>query len=212
LALFDLKRVDTYLAAQNWIRTVSQTGQVALGGYRYGLGSAWAEQTVSVSFDTEQRQFVFTQVRPDTQQGRRLPELASRPSGCSRDRVEDLTGLLIALETLPAPTYVAFVNVLSRTCPGGGMRLSKTTGDHLASVGPADHDQMLTRRIIKAAQQLEIVRAAECHTVTQVAQFGRDANRRSQIGLGSSFGQHESNLIWLKHLLIEWPRIEPNQP
>lgn len=48
LDLFDLKRVDSFLATQTWLRTVSQTGQVALGGYRYGLGMAWAEQTVSV--------------------------------------------------------------------------------------------------------------------------------------------------------------------
>jgi Homeodomain-like domain len=102
LALFDLKRADTYLAAQNWIRMVSQTGQVALGGYRYGLGRAWAEQTVSVSFDTEQRQFVFTQVRPDTKQGRRLPELAPVRLDAQGLGVEDLTGLPTALENLPA--------------------------------------------------------------------------------------------------------------
>ena len=94
--------MSNYLAAQNWIRTVSQTGQVALGGYRYGLGKAWAEQTVSVSFDTEQRQFVFTQVRPDTQQGRRLPELAPVHLDAQGLGVEDLTGLPTALENLPA--------------------------------------------------------------------------------------------------------------
>jgi hypothetical protein len=101
-ALFDLKRVDTYLAAHRWIRTVSQTGQVALGGYRYGLGKAWAEQTVSVSFDTEQRQFVFTQVRPDTKQGHRLPELAPVRLDAQGLGIEDLTGLPTALENLPA--------------------------------------------------------------------------------------------------------------
>jgi hypothetical protein len=104
--LFDLKRVDTDLAVHNWIRTVSQTGQVALGGYRYELGRAWAEQTVSVSFDTEPRQLVFTQVRPDTKQGRRLPELAPARLDAQGIGVEDLTGLPIALETLPARQLV----------------------------------------------------------------------------------------------------------
>lgn len=102
LDLFDLQRVDSYLAAQNWIRTVSQTGQVALGGCRYGLGKAWAGQTVSVNFDAGQRQFVFTQVRPDTKQGHRLPELAPVRLDAQGLGVEDLTGLPMALEDLPA--------------------------------------------------------------------------------------------------------------
>ena len=76
LDLFDLKRVDRYLASQTWTRTASQVGQVSLDGYRYGLGKAWAGQTVSVRFHLERRQFVFTQVRPDTKRGRQLPKLA----------------------------------------------------------------------------------------------------------------------------------------
>lgn len=102
LDLFDLKRVDTYLVAQTWLRTVSQAGQVALGGYRYGLGRAWAEQIVSIRFEAEQRQFVFTQVRPDTQHGHRLPELAPVRLAAQGPSMEDLTGLPPALEDLPA--------------------------------------------------------------------------------------------------------------
>jgi hypothetical protein len=102
LELFDSKRVDTYLATLTWIRTVSQVGQVTLGGYRYGLGIAWAEQTVSVSFDAECRQFVFTQVRPKTKRGRCLPELASVHLDAKGLSIEELTGLPTALEDLPA--------------------------------------------------------------------------------------------------------------
>ena len=101
LDLFDLKRVDTYLAACTWTRTVSQVGQVSLGGYRYGLGKAWAEQTVTVSFDAVRRQFVFTQVRPDTNPGRRLPELAPVYLDAKGLSVQDLTGLPAALDDLP---------------------------------------------------------------------------------------------------------------
>ena len=99
--MFDLKRVDTYLAACTWTRTVSQVGQVSLGGYRYGLGKAWAEQTVTVSFDAVRRQFVFTQVRPDTNPGRRLPELAPVYLDAKGLSVQDLTGLPAALDDLP---------------------------------------------------------------------------------------------------------------
>jgi hypothetical protein len=56
LDLFASKQVDSYLAGQTWIRTASQVGQVSLGSYRYGLGKAWAGQTVSVRFDPESRQ------------------------------------------------------------------------------------------------------------------------------------------------------------
>ena len=102
LDLFDLKRADTYLETLTWIRTVSQVGQVTLGGYRYGLGIAWAGQTVSVGFDAERRQFVFTQVRPKTKRDGRLPEWAPVRLDAQGLSVEDLTGLPAALEDLPA--------------------------------------------------------------------------------------------------------------
>jgi hypothetical protein len=102
LDLFDLKRVEAYLVTQTWLRTVSQVGQVALGGYRYGLGRAWAEQTVSVCFDAGQRHFVFTQVRPDSRPGHRLPELAPVCLKAQGLSLEDLMGLPTALEDLPA--------------------------------------------------------------------------------------------------------------
>jgi hypothetical protein len=101
LDLFDLKRVDDYLATLTWTRTVSKVGQVSLGSHRYGLGTPWAGQTVSVSFDAKRRQFVFTQVRPETKRGRRLPELPPVSLDAQGLSVEDLTGLPAALGDLP---------------------------------------------------------------------------------------------------------------
>jgi hypothetical protein len=58
-ALFDLRRVDAYLAQQVWTRTVSETGTVSLAGQRYTLGRALAGQTVSVTFQPHNRTFLF---------------------------------------------------------------------------------------------------------------------------------------------------------
>jgi transposase InsO family protein len=90
---FALARVDTYLATQTWIRIVSQVGQITLGSQRYGLGVAWAGQTVSIHFEVRQRPFVFTQVKPATKRGREVQELT----------VETLTGrpALVQEETTP---------------------------------------------------------------------------------------------------------------
>jgi hypothetical protein len=101
-ALFDLTRVEAYLAHQTWLRIVSQVGQVSLGGYRYGLGVAWAGQTVTIHFEAEAHQFVFTLVRPEHQ--RRLPQLDLAPiqlppQGLS---MEALSGLPLALSELPS--------------------------------------------------------------------------------------------------------------
>jgi len=101
LDLFDLKRVDKYLAERSWIRTVSEGGQVSLGSHPYGLGKAWAGQTVSISFDPEQRQFVFTQVKPKSKRGQRLPDLPPVRRDAKGLSVEEITGLPVALEDLP---------------------------------------------------------------------------------------------------------------
>lgn len=60
LTLFDLKRVDTYLAQFTWVRTVNSHGQLSLGSQRYGLGRAWAGQKVAIRFEPARRAFVFT--------------------------------------------------------------------------------------------------------------------------------------------------------
>lgn len=99
--LFNLNRVDTYLAGQTWLRTVSSVGQVNLGGYRYGLGKAWAGQAVSIQFEPDQRHFVFTQIRPATKAGQRLSELTPVRLAAQGLSLEALTGLPAALSDLP---------------------------------------------------------------------------------------------------------------
>lgn len=101
LDLFDLKRVDAYLARHTWLRTASKVGQVSLGSQRYGLGIAWAGQTVSIRFDPEQRQFVFTQVKPETKRGKRQPDLPELRLDAKGLGVADITGLPAALDDLP---------------------------------------------------------------------------------------------------------------
>jgi len=101
LDLFDLKRVDKYLAERSWIRTVSEGGQASLGGHPYGLGKTWAGQTASISFASEQRQFVFTQVKPKSKRGQRLPDLPAVRLDAKGLGVEEITGLPVALEDLP---------------------------------------------------------------------------------------------------------------
>lgn len=89
LALFDLQAVDAYLSTFTWQRKVGKTGQMSIGGQhqRYSVGRAYADRTVLVRFDPNDRHFVFFHADdPDTQIGRRP----------ARDlAIEDLTGLAV---------------------------------------------------------------------------------------------------------------------
>jgi transposase InsO family protein len=60
-ALFDLQRVDHFLAQFTWQRKVTASGQVSLGGqhHYYSVGRAYAQQLVWVRFDPTDRHFVF---------------------------------------------------------------------------------------------------------------------------------------------------------
>lgn len=60
-ALFDLQRVDRFLAQFTWSRKVTVSGQVSLGGqhHYYSVGRAYAKQQVWVRFDPADRHFVF---------------------------------------------------------------------------------------------------------------------------------------------------------
>jgi transposase InsO family protein len=87
LALFDLNRVDAYLATFTWERKVGKTGQITLGGRHqcYSVGRPYAGQQVLVRFDPTDRHFVFYD--PDDLD----EEIGRRPA---RDLgVADLTGL-----------------------------------------------------------------------------------------------------------------------
>jgi hypothetical protein len=89
LALFDLQRVDAYLASFTWERKVGKTGQITLGGRhkRYSVGRAYARQHVLVRFDPTDRHFVFYDINDPEKEIRRRP---------ARDLdVSDLTGLAL---------------------------------------------------------------------------------------------------------------------
>lgn len=61
ISLFDLSRVDAFLAQFSWQRIVGKTGQVSLGGqhHYYSVGRIYANQLVSVHFDPTDRHFAF---------------------------------------------------------------------------------------------------------------------------------------------------------
>jgi hypothetical protein len=101
LDLFDLKRVDAYLADFTWIRTATSVGQLRMRKIRYSLGYAWAHQKVSVTFDPQHRQFVFTQIRSETRKGKSQPKLDPVHRDAKNLSVEDITGLISALNDLP---------------------------------------------------------------------------------------------------------------
>lgn len=57
--LFDLTRVDAYLAERVWSRKVSATGGVSIGNHLYYVERAYAGQMVAVRFQAASRKFVF---------------------------------------------------------------------------------------------------------------------------------------------------------
>ena len=57
--LFDLRRVDAYLAQPVWTRPVSHHGEVSIGRRKYQVGCAHAGETVSVRFIPATRAFRF---------------------------------------------------------------------------------------------------------------------------------------------------------
>jgi len=95
LALFDLRRVDTFLSTFTWTRKVSKTGQIGMGGQHeyYSVGRAYARKEVVVRFDPADRHFVFYQ--PASEHGDptedNLQEIGRRPA--RHLEVEDLTGI-----------------------------------------------------------------------------------------------------------------------
>lgn len=101
LDLFDLKRVDAYLAGFTWTRTCTSVGQLRMRKIRYSLGQAWAHQNVSVTYDPAVRQFVFKQIRSETRKGKEQPELEPVRPDVKNLSVDDITGLSSALEDLP---------------------------------------------------------------------------------------------------------------
>jgi len=93
LELFDLKKVDQYLAEFSWVRTATSVGQVRMRNKRYSLGYAWAGQKVSAKFDPDKRQFVFTQIRSQTRKGKQQSKLDPVRRAAMNLSVEAITGL-----------------------------------------------------------------------------------------------------------------------
>jgi hypothetical protein len=76
LAHFALARVDAYLASLLWRRKVGKTGQINIGGHHhaYSVGRQYAQQTVLVCFDPQDRSFVCFAEAPS------FAELGRRPA------------------------------------------------------------------------------------------------------------------------------------
>ena len=51
--LLDMQRVYDYLARGHWFRESSSVGQLSLGSQRYGVGKAFANQTLEITFNSE---------------------------------------------------------------------------------------------------------------------------------------------------------------
>jgi transposase len=88
----ELHRVYTYLAQHRWFRLVSAKGQFTLGGYRYGLGQTWRDQTLDITFDPQTVEFICTSA-----DGSRVQRVSAK--GLSKT---ELMGELPPWELLPA--------------------------------------------------------------------------------------------------------------
>jgi hypothetical protein len=103
LALFDLKRVDTYLASFTWQRKVGKTGQIEVGRYRYSVGRDYKRHIVLIRFDPSDRHFVFYDIDD--------PEVEIRRRPAKGLDVIDLTGLAqwphgLGIQQLPLPLFI----------------------------------------------------------------------------------------------------------
>jgi len=56
--LLDMQRVHDYLAQGRWFRRSGSLGQLSMGGYRYGVGRAFANQTFEVTFDSQALEWI----------------------------------------------------------------------------------------------------------------------------------------------------------
>jgi len=108
MGIFDLKKVDAYLATFTWERKVGKTGQITLGGrhQRYSVGRAYARRQVLVCFDPTDRHFVFL----DPESLNQAEEIGRCPA---RDlETADLTGQAmwpvgLGPQQLPLPLLVS---------------------------------------------------------------------------------------------------------
>lgn len=90
--LFDLSKVDTFLAKRVWTRKVNTNGTVHIGDHYYILGRIWKNQSVSIRFLPDTRSFRF-----QTKEGLLISDLPAQ--GLEK---ELLIGLIPANIPLPA--------------------------------------------------------------------------------------------------------------
>lgn len=83
LELFSMDRVYEFLAGQHWWRKVSQVGQFSINSQRCGIGTAYANQDVRVTFDSDTIEFVV-----EDSHGEEIKRF--EPQGLT---VEEITGL-----------------------------------------------------------------------------------------------------------------------
>jgi len=93
LALFDLKRVDRYLASLAWPRRVGSDGRVRLGTQRYFIGLKYIRCQVLVRFDPTDRHFVFYDCTDPGQLDSTDPDQVLRRLPAKALEIEDLTGI-----------------------------------------------------------------------------------------------------------------------
>jgi transposase len=75
LSLFDLQRVDHFLASFKWVHRVGSTGQVSIGPnrVRYSVSRNYVGQDVEVRFEPQDRHLVFSRLGQSEQIIRRCP-------------------------------------------------------------------------------------------------------------------------------------------
>jgi hypothetical protein len=99
LALFDLARMDRFLAQFTWSYKVSKVGQVRIADHAYSVGTTHAGQRVDVRFDPRDRHFVFY----EGQNG----QLIKRRPAKGLD-VETITGLNTPVSQPHEPIQLSF--------------------------------------------------------------------------------------------------------
>jgi hypothetical protein len=97
--LLEMQRVYDYLAKGRWFRQVSSQGQFSLGARRYGIGSAFADQTVEITFASLVRELVRL-----SEDGERETRLPVHPIGGGSDSCLLTSDRFVpGEEKLPAP-------------------------------------------------------------------------------------------------------------
>jgi hypothetical protein len=113
--MLDLERVYQYLSQGKWFRQIHNQGNVMLGGNIYYVSYKHAGQTVEISFDGTEREFVFQPARSET-------KFKVKPKGLTK---LELMGELGQFERLP-------IYQLNLPFNGVGLRQQEYAADRTA--------------------------------------------------------------------------------